>query len=97
MFYLIILNVLRDLKIVPLLQIWFKRISCIGSVQLGLYVKILLIDSNQRMPGSNQQEFVSVAVAIIEGPYLDTKSYPVCRAPDWQSRQLLFVISIELS
>ena len=81
---------------VPLLQ-RYKRIPySIVSVQYGLYVKTLLSESNQRMPGSNLQKFVIVAFSIIKGLYPETKSYPVCRAPDWQSRQLLCVISIEI-
>ena len=71
MFYLIILNVLRNLEVVPLIQDWFKGISCIVRVESGLYVKTLVIDSNQRMPGSDQEEFVIVSTT--PGLYLDTK------------------------
>ena len=95
MFYLITLNVLRNLEVVPLIQDWFKGISCIVRVESGLYVKTLVIDGNQRMPGSDQEELVIVSTT--PGLYLDTKWDPVCGAPDWQSRQLSFVVSIEIS
>ena len=81
--YLVILNELRDYKVVELIQCWFKRISCSVRVEHGLYVKTLVIDSNQRMTGSNPQKFVNVATIIdIEGFYLNPKRYPVGRAPD---------------
>ena len=94
--YLIILKVLRDHEVVPLIQTWFKRISCLVRVHYGLYVKILVIECNQRMPVSNQQKFVLVAT-IIEGLYLDPKCYPVGWTPDWESHQLLFLFFFEMA